>query len=320
MRLCRFVGMIIFLAGMVAVCAGTGSGPSAGDYMKYGLGYEARGEFEAAIVNFTKAIDNGELDAADKVLAVYDRAVAMDALNRTEEAIREYSSALDLKPDFAPALNNRANAYRRLGRLEDAKRDYWAALSMPGAAAEYAYFGLGQIAQSQGNAALARGFYTKALGIKGDFRLAAESLKHLGESIAAAAPQNAEGGEAAKIVLRPPPRKSARGNGGRNEAPSLRPSVADIATGGATKPPPRRAVLVQLGAFRDRETAEKGWSEIRDKSGGALADLSPIVVTADLPGRGRFFRLRTAVNGKAEAQKICANLAAQGLPCLPVRD
>ena len=38
--------------------------------------------------------------------------------------IRDYSEAIQLNPEFAPAYNNRGNAYRILGRYELAIRDF----------------------------------------------------------------------------------------------------------------------------------------------------------------------------------------------------
>ena len=103
------------------------------------------------------------LSAPDRVRAIFDRGVALDALGRTKNAIRDYSDAIRLDPHFAPALNNRANAYRRLGKLNEAKQDYLAALACSDVAREYPYYGLAQIAEKLGDIDTARDYYTKPL-------------------------------------------------------------------------------------------------------------------------------------------------------------
>ena len=77
--------------------------------------------------------------------------------------------------------------------------------------------------------------------------------------------------------------------------------------------------LVQLGAWRSRAEAEAGWDHARQWVGGALDGLSRIIVVADLPGRGRYYRLRTgpAAGGPAG---LCAALAAAGQTCIPARN
>ena len=56
----------------------------------------------------------------------------------------------------------------------------------------------------------------------------------------------------------------------------------------------------------------------QDSAGGLLDGLSPVIVRADIPGRGVFWRLRTAP-GQPVAQ-FCAALAQKGLACIPARD
>jgi cell division protein FtsN len=96
--------------------------------------------------------------------------------------------------------------------------------------------------------------------------------------------------------------------------PLLRQAILDTKAGRAA------SVLVQLGAFGSRDSALTGWSKIVAASGEALAGLSPAVVEVTLPGKGRLWRLRTAVADKAAAQALCAKLTSHGQACLLVRD
>jgi tetratricopeptide (TPR) repeat protein len=54
--------------------------------------------------------------------------VALQADRRYDDAIARYRRALELRPDYAPAMNNLATAYRAAGRLDDAVAEYRRAL------------------------------------------------------------------------------------------------------------------------------------------------------------------------------------------------
>jgi len=166
--------------------------------MNLGLAHERMGQYKDAIDDFTQALASKALSPSDRVRAIFDRGVALDALGRTSDAVRDYSEAVRLDPHFAPALNNRANAYRRQAKLAPAKRDYMMALASSNAAREYPYFGLGQIAQEQGDAETARDYYRKALAANPAYALAAQSLAALGRIA-----------ERASIQLHRPAAKSA---------------------------------------------------------------------------------------------------------------
>jgi hypothetical protein len=78
------------------------------------------------------------------------------------------------------------------------------------------------------------------------------------------------------------------------------------------------AALAQLGAWRSEKEARDGWSLAQDSAGDLLEGLSPVIVRADIPGRGVFWRLRTAP--KQPVAQFCAALARKGLACIPVRE
>jgi acetyl esterase/lipase len=74
---------------------------------------------------------------------------------------------------------------------------------------------------------------------------------------------------------------------------------------------------VQLGAWQQEADAAAGWIKALKKAGGILTGLSPHIVAVDLPGRGRFYRLRVAT---PDGKRLCIALAAQGIDCIPARD
>ena len=138
----------------------------------------------------------------------------LDGMNRLNDAIGDYGAVLRLIPNSSTALNNRANAFRRQNRFEEARRDYLASLAADNPAPEYPYFGLGQIAESQGKPDEAKNFYARALTANPDYSLAAQRLTALGGS--APAPD--------VITLRPPKGAGAADTGDcAASAPSPKP-------------------------------------------------------------------------------------------------
>jgi len=91
-----------------------------------GYAYAELNKYEQAIEDFSKAI---ELNPALAV-AYYDRGNAYADLNKYERAIKDYEKAIELNPDFAEAYNNRGNAYMELNKYEQAIKDYDKAIEL----------------------------------------------------------------------------------------------------------------------------------------------------------------------------------------------
>jgi tetratricopeptide (TPR) repeat protein len=280
------------------------------------IGVGANGD---AVAELTQALATKALTRTDVIRATYDRGVALDAMGKMQAAIADYSAAIGLDPTFAPALNNRANAYRRMGRIAAAKRDYLAALNCRGALREYPYFGLGQIAEKQGDAAAARDYYLKALAANPSFAVAAQGIVALDHQKQASLQRQAL---LQPVSTRAPsrvPRQPLVEVPVQRPAPLLRQAIVDTTHYVDAKPRGGTA-QIQLGAFRDQASAVAGWDAIAGHSAGALGGHSPRIVTVDLPGRGRFWRLRTTVTDPQEARRLCAALNQQGHACIVPRD
>ncbi len=240
----------------------------------------------------TDAINLHALKGADAPRAVFDRGVAYDSLGNSVAAIADYTEALRLDPSLSAARNNRGNAYRRIGQLENAKRDYLAALMAPGGARQYPCYGLGLIALQTGDQDGARSYFQKALAADPSYVPAARSLTALnGDSMRKAPAKPA-------TFVAPMSRTVAEVH--------LRPAISDAGN-----------VVVQLGAFRDAAAANAGWAKAVAAADGALDGLNQNIVVADLPGRGRFWRLRVAFPGYSAAHSLCARLVARGQNYIP---
>ncbi|MES2294553.1 MAG: tetratricopeptide repeat protein [Pseudomonadota bacterium] len=267
---------------------------------------ERLGAKDDALADYTLAIESGALTGDDQVRALFDRGLLLDAMGRLREAADDYSSALLLSPNFAAARNNRAEIYRRLGRLPEARRDYLAAIATGSPQSQYSYYGLGQIAEMQGKKADAEALYRCALAADPHYNLASERLAALsgGSSpLPVSAPEPAAPNHASELAAIP-------STSFENKI-TQSPIPMQIAV--------EHGVQVQLGAWRSLEKASKGWSEALQLAGETLEGLSPRIVAVDLPGAGRYYRLRVAAN-LGGSRALCMALVAKGVDCIPARD
>ena len=283
-----------------------------------GLARELLGESDSALDDFTSAIQTNALPPDEKEQTFLQRGFLRDSLGRLNEAIDDYSSVIKLKgASSATALNNRANIYRRQNRLEDAERDYVAALSAGGGKQQYIYYGLGQIAEARRDGKAARDFYVKAAIADPNFAAAAERLTALGAPPAGVvlAPDEA-------IVLRAPPGADARASPRPLNVSSprampkaqLRPALDQ--SGGASFRSGTNQI--QLGAWRSEAEAQAAWERAKASAGTALDGFSPQILAADVPGKGRYYRLRVRLEAGKSGNSFCAGLTAKDIACLPV--
>jgi tetratricopeptide (TPR) repeat protein len=273
-----------------------------------GLALELLGDHDGALVDFTAAIDAKALPDSDQAQALLQRGFLLDSMSQLAGALSDYSAVIRLAPGSAQAaLNNRANIYRRQKRLKEARRDYLAALRGGNPHPEYPYTGLGQIAEAQGDVEEARRYYAKAVAANIHYGPAVNRLAALGgpppDSRLDAGVRLRPPGAGPlpvdpPVALRPLP-----------AAPPLRPAIAPSAG--------RSRSMVQLGAWRSQAEAEAGWSRAKGRAGDVLDGLTNSIQPADLPTKGRFYRLRVAP-GALGAGSLCEKLKTRGLDCLIV--
>jgi hypothetical protein len=147
------------------------------------------------------------------------------------------------------------------------------------------------------------------------------------------------------IVLRPPPGMTVERVSyqiGADE-PALRPSILDrerAARAARTRkasyrPPEYRPMhdrmargpshgvagdsMIQVGAYRDEAEAARRWNLLMISDAGTLSGASPRIVAVDLPGRGRYYRLRAGPLDKTAAAAICRALKARRHDCISVK-
>ena len=311
----------------------------------HGLASELLGGHDAALRDLTQAIDIKALSSEELGQAYLQRGFLREGLGQMDEAVSDYAAVIALKGySTATAFNNRGNIYLRRNRLMDAQADYLAALAADGGQSQYSYYGLGRIAEIEGDKQAARGFYTKAVAIDPGYAVASQRVMQLGGTGSTAVPVSST----APIVLRPPPvREASADTRNSGDAIILRPPqrpegpVAPVALP-AVPPLPhllqvnamlrpaldqsdiraavRHGEEVQLGAWRSAAEAHAAWDKARSRAGDVLEGVSPDILAADVPGKGRYFRLRVRPEFGESGTQMCARLAARALDCFPVRD
>lgn len=104
--------------------------------------------------------------------------------------------------------------------------------------------------------------------------------------------------------------------------PIAPPAPAIIEAPAAAEPvqPPAAATgsfAIQLGSFPSGELAAAQWSKVKGANQELLGSYSPKIVSAEIPGKGTWHRLRVVgFADKSEAKSICERLSARGQACI----
>jgi tetratricopeptide (TPR) repeat protein len=105
----RVLGLALVLSSVLQCAAGDNIDPIVDCFSE---------DNERRIKGCSAVIERGNQTLADMSHVHAMRGLAYSLKGRYEEAIRDYNVAIDMKPDFAVALNNRAWAYFRWGKSE----------------------------------------------------------------------------------------------------------------------------------------------------------------------------------------------------------
>ena len=130
------------------------------DHIRRGNRHYHAGEYEDAVAEYTQAIDLDSNIAA----AYYNRGVAYTKLGKYAEAIADYDQAITLDPQDAVAYSNRGIAYRNLGKYAEAIADYTQAIALDPQDA-VAYYNRGIAYRNLGKYAEAIADYTQAIAL-----------------------------------------------------------------------------------------------------------------------------------------------------------
>lgn len=235
------------------------------------------------------------LSRADWYRSLVRKGHASERLGQKQDALADYTLAIEsctlAGDEQAQILFDRGLLLEAMGRSNDALTDYSAALALTPDFAPARnrraglYARVGAVAQAQS-------------GIAGDFHgpaLATDPYSHPVESETDA---HAAGRE------------------------SIRVGEGVAIASNSEKVPPKasgRQAQLQLGAWRSPQKAEQGWDHAKALASDVLEGAAPRIVAVDLPGAGRFYRLRVTVT-QSGSRGLCVALAAKGLDCILIHD
>ena len=127
-------------------------------YNNRGIDYGEKGEYDLAIKDFTKAI---ELEP-DYVPAYNNRGVVYRSKDEHDLAIEDCNTAIELKSDYAEPYNNRGISYSNKGKIDRAIVDYNIAIQLK-PDFDKAYYNRGLAYHEKGELDLAIKDYSKAI-------------------------------------------------------------------------------------------------------------------------------------------------------------
>jgi formylglycine-generating enzyme required for sulfatase activity/lipoprotein NlpI len=138
---------------------------------------EERGDFRAAAYLYTELLESDALAGARfPTFAVYDnRANVHLAQKQYPAAVTDFNAALELNPDYVPALYNRGSAYSVMGRFDLGVADYTRVIGLEPENAS-AYFNRGNAYAGMNQYRSAIRDYKKALELKPDWEKVESTL------------------------------------------------------------------------------------------------------------------------------------------------
>ncbi len=162
------------LALLISACAIHSTPKVENDAKAYnirGFSWYKKGDYDEAIFDYTKAIELNPRYAE----AYYNRGIAFDDKGDYDRAIFDYTKAIELNPRYAEAYVNRGIAYGSKGQLDQAISNFNAAIEIDPKGAN-AYYNRGLAHRRKGQYDQAISDYTKAIEVKPEYSSAYNSL------------------------------------------------------------------------------------------------------------------------------------------------
>lgn len=99
-------------------------------------------------------------------------------------------------------------------------------------------------------------------------------------------------------------------------APAAPVAVAKPVEAAKVTPTVAGGTRVQLASLPERGAGETALTKLQNQYGSALGGAKLTLVRADIPGKGTYWRVQSQPMDRADAQKICGSVKAQGGACL----
>lgn len=143
--------------------------PPAEAYNNYGFMLMKKGEYEAAVAQFERALE--DLTYRRTALAMSNLGNALYKLKRYEEAIVRLSGAIDRAPNMCEPRINRGLSYVELGKRREALDDFEVVIDLCGDSSTGAYYQAAQLLMESGDRTAACSYLRKAMGDAGGTQL-----------------------------------------------------------------------------------------------------------------------------------------------------
>lgn len=127
----------IFLTALLLICSTSSFSQRYLRHYNKGNEYLDTRNYQEAIDEFTKAIES----FGDFYEAYYNRGLAKNIIKDYPGALNDYNKAIELRPSFAPVFNNRGLVKKELEDMRGAINDYCTAIRIDNTFAD-AYFNL----------------------------------------------------------------------------------------------------------------------------------------------------------------------------------
>ena len=164
-------------------------------FLNRGLAYQKTGKLVDALADYDYALQLDILTPKLRAVALYNRGLANRKLYRTTLALEDFTNALILDPRLPQAYNSRANVLRELGYYATAIEDYDSAVRFEHPHLHVPLYGKALAHAALRETAPAKTALTRSLLIKPDYRPAQRLLARIeGGKIPADKPTLAAGG------------------------------------------------------------------------------------------------------------------------------
>lgn len=123
------IAKLLLAAGLLAILAAPALAAPANDIL---AGNEAaeHGDLDKAIKIFTQAIESKKLSKENLAIAYNNRGSAWDDKGKAEQAVKDFSKAIQVNPEYDAAYYNRSYTLERQGRLPQAIKDMEKAVAL----------------------------------------------------------------------------------------------------------------------------------------------------------------------------------------------
>ncbi len=156
----KYMAMMLVLAVFMTISISYGEPNLCYEYLQ-------QKRYDDSIRECTREI-NGEIRMQNTAISYFNRGLAYQSKEQYDQAIADYTKAIELDPKYARPYNNRGLAYKNKGQYDQAIADFTKAIELD-PKYTYAYYNRGNAYQSKGQYDQAIADFTKAIELDPKF-------------------------------------------------------------------------------------------------------------------------------------------------------